>query len=250
MTACCRLALLAGVLTGVPMAAPVDHWFEQANRFYQAEAYDSAEAYYRKVLGAGVENAAVYYNLGNACFRQNRMGEAILGFERALRFAPGDPDIENNLRFAQANIVDRVSEPERGFVESALRAFHTMLSLRTQLWVLTALSGCLAIMIALFLYASRNVRLWLTYLIVLSGAAAAAVGSSAAVKIHAAERVVNAVVLEPVVDAFNAPQGDKVLFVAHEGTTVRIRQDAGEWCLVSLANGVSGWVMQSSLGRI
>ncbi len=244
------VALLLATAVARVGAAPVDHWFDQGNRFYQQEQYDSAETYYRKAVDAGVVNAALYYNLGNACFRQARTGEAILFYERARLLAPTDPDIEHNLRFARANIVDRIPEPERGFLEVVLRAFHVSMTLRTQLWVCTALLLAIAVIIALALFVSRNLRLWLTYLVVLTLFAFAAVGVSVALKIHTAERVVRAVVLEPAADAYNAPQGDKVLFVAHEGTTVHIRQTMGDWCLVSLPNGVSGWVMHAILGEI
>jgi tetratricopeptide (TPR) repeat protein len=250
MTVPVRVVLLCLSCFGSLRAAPVDLWFEQANRFYQQERFDSAEVYYRKAVGTGTVNAALLYNLGNACFRQNKMGEAILQYERAQRLAPTDPDIEHNLRFARANIVDRVSEPERGFVESVLRASHNAMTLQTQLWVFTGILLLLSVMIALSLYVSRNVRLWLTYCIALCVLALAAVGGSAGVKIHDAEAVVRAVVLQATADAYNAPEGDKVLFVAHEGTTVLVLQQMGEWSRVGLSNGVSGWMKRDALGEI
>jgi hypothetical protein len=192
----------------------------------------------------------VLYNLGNACYRQQKVGEAILFYERARLLAPTDPDIQHNLRFARAGIVDRIPEPEQGFVEMALRTFHTMLTLRTQLWLLTGLLFTLAVLIALAIFVSRNTRLWLSYVIALVLVLLGAIGTSAAFKIHDAERVSHAVVLTPSLEAYNAPKGDKVLFVTHEGTTVRIRQQMDEWYLVSLPNGVSGWVTAGSLGRI
>ncbi|MBD3239859.1 MAG: hypothetical protein GF331_04685 [Chitinivibrionales bacterium] len=67
---------------------------------------------------------------------------------------------------------------------------------------------------------------------------------------HQAESTEHAVVLEAAVDARNAPDGDKVLFQAHEGTTFRVRQRHDEWWLVSLPNGVSGWVRGNALGII
>ena len=245
------LAALAG--TTAVRAAPVDHWFEQANRFYQSGQYDSAEAYYRKIVDSGVKNGAVFYNFGNACFKQNKVGLAILCYERAQRLAPADREITHNLRFVRAGTVDRIPEPEHSFFEQVLLVFHNALPLNQQLWVLTGLLYALALMFAWALYASRNMRLWLIYVGSLVLIAGLALGASAGVKIHELETVESAVVMKPSVDALNAPEGDKVLFSAHEGTTFRIRQQMtqnGEWWLVSLPNGLSGWVSPEGLEKI
>jgi SH3-like domain-containing protein len=52
------------------------------------------------------------------------------------------------------------------------------------------------------------------------------------------------------VDARNEPNGNKVLFTAHEGTRFRIRKEMADWYLVSLPNGVSGWIEKESVGKI
>jgi tetratricopeptide (TPR) repeat protein len=127
------LLLAGGCLVA---AAPVNEWFDQANAFYKQEQYDSARAYYERIVDAGIHNAAVYYNLGNVYFRRHQLGEAILYYERARRLAPRDADIVHNLRFARANIVDRQPEPGRGLFERVLKAYHNLLTLRQQLWVL------------------------------------------------------------------------------------------------------------------
>jgi len=231
-------------------AAPAQLWFEQANAFYKQERFDSAAAYYQKAVDAGTRSSVLYYNLGNACFRLGHMGPAILNYERARQLAPTDPDIDHNLRFARLNIVDRVPTPQRGFVETLLLRAHALLPLGAQLWLASGLLLALALMFAMGLFASHNARLWLVYGGSLLALVLALLVVSLAVKIYEQERVQQAVVLAPSADARNAPQGDKVLFTAHEGTTLRIRETADAWCLVSLPNGVSGWVETGSLGRI
>lgn len=231
-------------------AAPVSHWFETANRFYTEDQFDSAEVYYRRITDAGVENSDVYYNLGNACFRQDKLGEAILYYSRAQRLAPTDPDIEYNLRFARANIVDRVPEPDRQVFERVLHAFHVLLPLRSQLWVLSGLLFVLSLLFAAGLFASHNLRLWLIYLGCLVILVMGALGISAGTKIYRAETVQHAVVLARTVDAMNAPDGDQVRFTAHAGTTFQVVREVDRWVLVSLPNGVIGWVQADTIERI
>ncbi len=69
-------------------------------------------------------------------------------------------------------------------------------------------------------------------------------------KIYDAEKKKFVIVLEKTVDAKNQPDGSKVLFSAHEGTKFQIRKTKDSWSFVSLPNGVSGWVENSSLGHI
>ncbi|MEA3297510.1 MAG: tetratricopeptide repeat protein, partial [candidate division Zixibacteria bacterium] len=59
--------------------------FTSANSFYKEKDYESAVGMYNRILAQGVESAALYYNLGNACFKSGDLGHAILYYSRAKR---------------------------------------------------------------------------------------------------------------------------------------------------------------------
>ena len=61
-----------------------------------------------------MQDGRLYYNLGNACFKSGKLGEAILWYERARRLLPHDEDIEANLRFANLVKKDRDPQTEDG----------------------------------------------------------------------------------------------------------------------------------------
>lgn len=244
------LILVAVALSARVDAAPVDLWFNQAQTFYQNAQFDSAEHYYRRIAESGVQSSSIFYNLGNSCYRQGKVGEAILQWERARRLNPTDPDIQHNLRYARASIVDRMPEPDRSFLGSALQVLHRAIPLTLQLWIITGLLCALSGLFALGLYVSHNARLWVIYSGCIFVVLLAGIGFSAGAKVRELEFVHQAVVLRSSVDARNGPKGDKVLFTAHEGSTFRIRQKMGEWWFVSLPNGVSGWIESAALGQI
>jgi hypothetical protein len=100
------------------------------------------------------------------------------------------------------------------------------------------------------LYVSPNARLWIIYCSTILFLMAVSLGISAGVKIYNKEQAAYAIVLTPLLDAKNQPNGNKVLFTVHEGTKFRIRKTLNDWALVSLPTGVSGWVQTSSLGKI
>ena len=61
-------------------------------------------------MKTGVRDPQAHYNLGNACFKAGRLGEAVLWYERALRLAPRDADIRANLHYVEQLRLDKVSE--------------------------------------------------------------------------------------------------------------------------------------------
>jgi tetratricopeptide (TPR) repeat protein len=231
-------------------SAPVNSWFEQANHFYSKAQYDSAVAYYDKIISAGTTSPPVYFNLGNAYFRLKKLGYARLCYEKARGLDPADPDIATNIKFVSSNIVDRVPEPQRGFIETVFWRLHILLPLRVQIWVCFALLLIIASIASAALYTEGNKRLWLLYTSSLITLILLLIGSSMAFKIYDSENNVYAILLEPSVDAKNEPEGTKILFTAHEGTKFQIRKTVEGWSLVSLPNGASGWVENKYIGKI
>jgi len=243
-------ALCCAGVTGAVYGVPADYWFEKANTFYEQQNYDSAQIYYEKIAAADITNGAVYYNLGNTYFRQKKIGLALLYFEKAHNLLPNDQDIRANIRFTQSAIVDRIAEPQQSFIETVFRYVHNVLPLQTQLWALFVLLLALSILFAAGLYASAGLRLWIIYISSILLILTAYCGLSAGIKIYTNAKVSYGIVLSVSVDAKNQPNGSKVLFTVHEGTKFRIRKQLGDWFLVSLPTGVSGWVPTTSLGVI
>lgn len=231
-------------------AAEVQTFFDRANKHYSEQSYDSAVYYYKQIIHSGTVNEAVYFNLGNSYYRLKQTGLARLYYEKAARLAPQDQDIAANIKFLSASIIDRVPEPDRGFLESILLKFHHLLPLNVQLWILLSFLLIISILLSAALYSQHNTRLWLIYISVLLSFVTCIIGISAGKKIHDLEKVSYAIVLSKSSDAMNQPEGTKILFTAHEGTKFLIRKTENEWSLVSLPTGVSGWVKNSDIGKI
>jgi len=248
------IAILTPVTANAaPNAASCNEWFQKANSFYEANNHDSALAYYARIIDAGMKNGAVYYNMGNCYYRLMKPGMARLYYEKAAALSPNDHDIEANINFITSIIVDRQSgdnAQESDFLTSVFYGIHTLLPLNIQLIVTFALLLILAIIASAMLFKRGLSRLWLAYGAALCALLIITVGTSAAYKIYAIESKQYAIILSASIDAKNQPSGDQTLFTAHEGTKLQIRKTVGEWSLVSLSNGASGWVTTSALGKI
>jgi tetratricopeptide (TPR) repeat protein len=237
-------------LCQISLSAPVNVWFEKANTFYSEQKFDSAAHYYEKIIESGFQSSTVYFNCGNAWYRLKKPGLARLYYEKASLLDPMDDDIRNNIRFLKSNIVDRIPEPEQSFMGMIFGQIHHLFPLYVQLWVFFGLILTLAAFLSAILFINGNGKLWLIYGSILLSLIALAIGSSAAFKIYEKEKVTFAVLLSSVSDAKNEPDGTKVLFTVHEGVKFRIRKMEDKWSLVSLPNGVSGWIKNADLGKI
>src|SRR5436190_6309391 len=111
---CLALCLIStSFLMGQPSAQ-----FAKANQEYAAGDFKAAIEDYDELARFGQDTPNLFYNLGNAYFRQSNFGRAILNYERALALEPHHPEAQANLRVArdEARALELMpSRWERGF---------------------------------------------------------------------------------------------------------------------------------------
>ena len=81
---------------------------EEAAKAYNKGNYQEAIKDYQALIKQK-PSAPLYYNLGNAYYRNSDVTQAIIAYERALKLAPSDEDTRYNLQLAQAKTIDRLS---------------------------------------------------------------------------------------------------------------------------------------------
>lgn len=228
--------------------------FTQANAQYAEGNYAEAAAQYQQIIAEsdeGVVAAEVYYNLGNAYFKQGELAQSILAYERALRIKPSYKDAKYNLEFAQSRIVDNIEDTHSFFLSNWLKAIRNALSQQT--WIILSISLFLFTLVCFFFYAfSRSI--WLRkiafyisvlFLLISIGACANA-GSLYQRDTQRAE----AIITQGIVNAKASPDRSGTdLFTIHEGTKVEITETIGEWCCIHVGNNI-GWIQLSHVERI
>ena len=86
--------------------------WQKANQFFQQKQYDSAILYYESLADRNISNPELYYNLGNAYYKANKIGPAVLNYERALQINPDYTEARDNLTLTQSRIANRIQEPQ------------------------------------------------------------------------------------------------------------------------------------------
>jgi hypothetical protein len=226
--------------------------FNHGNELYRTGKYQDAAKEFEYILKQGYTSAELYYNLGNAYYRNEQLARAILSYERAAVLRPNDPDIDHNLKLAYLKTIDRIEPvPDMFFIQwmravGSLMSHDTVQYLLLLSWVL--LFGALAVMYLVLrpeiLRAARliffasfvSVALWATMI---------------GIQSFRETSQDKAVIIAQIVTAKSSPDSKSVdAFVIHEGLKAKITDAVGNWVKITLADGKVGWILTDQCERI
>jgi tetratricopeptide (TPR) repeat protein len=240
---------LLGIMYGSPHPDSAAQAFYEANTQYQQGNYAAAQGYYLQALRAGIESGPLYYNLGNACFKLKRLGEAIYYWERAKQKLPGDADVLENLELSNLMIVDRIEVPPEPFPLRVLNRTIGFFTINQMSWfaLILHLAGNCFLTFYLLVPAARFARralaagITIELLVIL-------VAGVVAMKAYETRSNKEGVVVEQKVDVRSGPGAENItVFTIHEGIRVRVRSRVNDWYQVVLPNGWNGWLQQDSI---
>ena len=215
-----------------------------ANAMYEQGLYaDSARAY-QQLADRGYRDPALYYNLGNAYYKQGDLGRAILNYVRARRLDPSDPDTATNLELARDHVPGAPAPADDAFAGVAVRASALLARNQAAAAALAAWVIVVGLAGALLLLKPRpRVRRWLSY-----GAMAAGVLLVAAVLQMSSHTLAGGgnevVVVAESVDVMSGPGAQYVAEAALPGgTEAELLERRGGWTRITLPDGgLQGWV--------
>lgn len=233
-------------------AATPDRLWDLANTAYVNGDYHAAAGYYEEILSRGLSSVKLYYNLGNAYFKEDRLGEAILNYRRALRLSPGSDDIRYNLGVAEARTKDNIEAIPEFFLTKWVRGVrHTMSCTAWSVFSLVALVCALSLFLTYLLARRLSLRKTGFY-----GTMLAVVVFVVTTWFALGERREmlddsQAVVMSLSTAVKSSPDKSATdLFVLHEGTLVEITNRLDGWCEITIADGKKGWLESKTIETI
>lgn len=244
-------ALIFLLVSGWSYADDRNELINKAHEDYFNNRISDALSSYQILLGQGLENGTLYYNLGNIYFRLGKNGQALQYYEKALREIPRDKDLRANIQFVRDRIGQKSSRydslAERFFLWNDYLTLKELASFFIVFWVL--LWG--------FIYINRIKQLSrLSGMIVTLFICNILMGSSLLIKyVDCIERKV-AIVIIPEVDVHpNFLEVDKILVRLREGVKVRVLSeqvlpDDGKWLQIEFDSQNRGWVKATNMGII
>ncbi|TDU43313.1 SH3 domain-containing protein [Gelidibacter sediminis] len=226
--------------------------FEQANDLYNKGDFEQSISKYEAILEAGEHSAAVYFNLGNAHYKLNHIAPSIYYYEKALKLAPNDKEIKNNIAFARNMTIDAIEKsPELGFAKFTKKITNW---LTFDNWAIVSIVLMLLFVVCYlifyFTYGSAKKRTAfvgaMSFLVLACCSVALAFNNYNFVKndrpaiVFAKESQVKS---EP---NLRSPESFKL----HEGTKVQILDTVNNWKKIKLADGKTGWIAADAIRSI
>ncbi|MGZ3902947.1 MAG: tetratricopeptide repeat protein [Bacteroidia bacterium] len=234
--------LVNGLFAGTPV--------ENAADAYSKQEYKKAIEIYESIVAGGEASAPLYYNLGNAYYKDNQLGKAIYYYELAKKINPNDEDIKNNLQLANSKLIDKIETKENFFAGAIKSGLYTLLS--TNGWARLNIVSLVFALGSFFVFIiSENLLLkrsgfLLGALFTVTFLVSFGIGYASLRNLNKKSQ---AVVTAQVVQVMNAPTTHaKPKFSLHEGTKLNVLSTNDEWTSVQLANGNEGWIKTQQLG--
>ena len=214
-----------------------DDLFAKANTEFAAGNFKAAVADYEAVVGSGAWSANLFYDLGNAYFRDGDFGRAILNYDRALRLDRHHPEADANLRIVR---------DQAHSLELAPPALERYLNFGT--------ANFFAVVAAIFF--------WLTIILlilrpgrVLSAVAGIFLTAICAFAAYKSENGTHGhglaiVIVENTEARVATVDSARSVLALPAGSEVLILQERGDWNYAALPNDQRGWIAASAVEKV
>ncbi len=241
------ISLFLGLFNNFSFAvSQTEDIFNQGCSFYEEGNYLQAINAYESVIKKGFENPTIYYNLGNAYFKNQQLGKALVYYERAFRLSPRNEDIRFNLIFARLRAT---KEKTPGIFKKFFFNIYSLLNVNELTLLTSFFYFSLCTLMAIYVLKKKHLFLWLIipagFLIVFSG-------SWLGIKIYNEKITTSAIVIAPCGEVRNGPSADySIGFTLPEGEKVIVLQQKDSWYAVGIKEkGLKGWISEESIEKI
>jgi len=236
------LCTILSLATSANLIAPPAVQFTKANQEYAAADFKAAIRDYEELVRAGQDSTNLFYNLGNAYFRDKDFGRAILNYERALALDSRHPEAQANLRIArdEARALELVpSRSER--LLAVATANQYAITGAAAFWI-----GIFSI--AMFIFNRRRSALVLS--ILLLSILAVSVGALYQLSQGKNGRGLAIVMIDNAEARLATADTANRVLTLPAGSEIQIVSHRGDWIYAALPNNLHGWLPASSAEQV
>lgn len=226
--------------------------FHEATEAYVSANYQEAIRILLTLERDGFAGFEVYFNLGNAYYKNGNLGASMLYFEKALLKDPGNEDVLHNIRVVRARTRDRVepipllffvrwwNDIKNGYLPGTFFTWSVIM-----LWLF---AGSLFVFFAFRRVLLRRAALAAS---LLTGALFLSSVTLYSARLEQLSAHRTAVIMPDEVTVRSTPDASGVeSFIVHEGLKVEILESRDDMYHIRLADGKNGWIPRASAERI
>ena len=227
--------------------------FSIGNSLYEQGEFDKSADAYEQLVDDGFHDSIVHYNLGNAYYKQDKLGAAILNYLKSEELEPGDPDTKTNLSIARSHVSDASGDLGMSSLAYEIPVLNrlTTTELALSILILWYLIFC-SLLIWIF-YRRKFVGLASIYLTVFAVISLIIFGAIFVARIMDDNLESRAVILSDSVEVRSGPGKNYIIeFEITDGTETKVLYETAEWARIELfgKKGFQGWVPNTTFGKI
>lgn len=238
-------------ITGL-FAQTQEELFSKANDFYKNGNFQNAIETYLQIEKKGLQSSELYYNIGNAYYKLNKVGPSIYYFEKALLINPLNEDAQNNLVFAQRLALDNIESIPQNVFQRLNQKYLQVLTYNQWAIVMVVFAFLTSILFLLFYFTYKpNTKRFYFLSSSICFILFVMVGFITYNQYQNYQNFKPAIVFDTQIDVRDAPTNNsEEIFILHEGAKVFVLDAIDSWKKIKLADGKQGWLQASAIKEL
>ena len=240
--------LILLMMISIPFSESASEKFDIANSLYINSKYNKSIQLYEEIIDDGLHSEYLYYNLGNAYYRNGMLGQSIWAYNKAINVNPRIENAEYNLEIVNSKIKDRIILPQEFLlvhIYADLKSVFSFDEWKTLGSLMMLMTTCFFVSLKIFLFNYSLINkikfifisiTFLVHMIIFD------------IFLEKNEKQFGIIVFDNV-SAYSGPfYGDNtVLFNLNEGTKAQLSQEQGEWFEIVILNGDKAWIPKGKI---
>lgn len=243
------IILILFFISTVVLAQKANELFITANTLYKDGKYQEAVKLYEEIETSKNVSSELYYNLGNAYYKLNKVAPCIYNYEKALILNPLNEDAKNNLLIAKRLTLDRIEELPESIFQKINKNILQKITYNSWAIIVIALSFLAAVLYLFFYFSDTPNKKRLFFTTSILSFLLLIVSLFITFSQHnQANNTIEAIVFSEEVEVKNEPINDSnELFTLHEGTKVKVLDTVDDWSKIKLVDGKTGWLISKEI---
>lgn len=229
-----------------------DSIFSKANDAYADENYQEALRLYKSLEKKNLASSELFFNMGNAAYKLENTAESIYYFEKALKLAPNDEALKDNLAYAERMRIDQFEINPNSEFDQGYKSVLKLFSVDQWAVLVLILLGISLLSFGFYVFKSRTGQKRLFFTLFLIFFATSIISYVFAVKQqNVLKESTYLIIFQEEISLLDAPNPNAtILLQLHEGTKVKLLDEFRTFKQIELPNGTKGWLDSGNLKKI
>ena len=222
------------------------------NSLYEKGEFDKSADAYEQLVNDGFHDPIVHYNLGNAYYKQGKLGAAILNYLKAKALDPSDRDTKTNLSIARSHVPDAPRDSVGLNLTDKIPMLNRLSTTELSLSILFLWYLMFCSLLAWIFYQRKPSSLASIHLTVLA-VILLIFSASFMMRIIDDNLENRAVILSESVEVRSGPGKNYLVeFEITDGTETKVLYEIAEWSRIELVGkkAFQGWVPRTTVRKI